>query len=92
MFIVLTLVSSSFTEFPPGGRDQPFVSHARNSPIGDVDPQATRSLFVGNIPKNISIYELRDVFQRFGNVLVSAYVRKCIRGGCLTLNGPMQIL
>ena len=33
--------------------------------------QATRSLFVGNIPKNISVYELRDIFQRFGDVLVS---------------------
>ena len=60
-----------FVEFPPGGRDHPFVSYIRHSPIDDVDPQATRSLFVGNIPKNISIYELRDIFQRFGDVLVS---------------------
>ena len=58
-------------EFPAGGRDHPFVSYVRHSPIDDVDPQATRSLFVGNIPKNISIYELRDIFQRFGDVLVS---------------------
>ena len=58
-------------EFPSGGRDLPSVSHANRSPFADIDPQATRSLFVGNIPKNISIYELRDIFQRFGNVLVS---------------------
>ena len=59
-------------EFPDGGRDHPFVSYDHHSPPDDVDPQATRSLFVGNIPKNISIYELRDIFQRFGDVLVSS--------------------
>ena len=35
--------------------------------------QATHSLFVGNIPKNISVYELRDIFQRFGDVVVSPF-------------------
>lgn len=40
-------------------------------PGKELDPNATRSLFVGNIPKNISIYDLRDVFQRFGHILVS---------------------
>ena len=60
-----------FTEFPAGGRDQPIQPSSRHSPV-DIDPQATRSLFVGNIPKNISIYELRDIFQRFGDILVSA--------------------
>lgn len=71
IFCWYTIFMTLFPEFPTGGRDQPFVSHTRHSPMGDVDPQATRSLFVGNIPKNISIYELRDIFQRFGNVLVS---------------------
>ena len=45
-------------------RGNPFLSN------DDIDPNATRSLFVGNIPKNISIYELRDVFQRYGPILV----------------------
>ena len=58
-------------EFPDGGRDYPSNFYGHHSPIDDVDPQATRSLFVGNIPKNISIYELRDIFHRFGDVLVS---------------------
>ena len=40
------------------------------TPSDDIDPQATRSLFVGNIPKNISVYQLRDIFQRYGDVLV----------------------
>lgn len=39
--------------------------------LEDVDPQATRSLFVGNIPKNISVYDVRDSFQRYGTILVS---------------------
>ena len=47
-------------------------------PSDDIDPQATRSLFVGNIPKNISVFQLRDIFQRYGDVLVS-----CVRMWCL---------
>lgn len=73
-------------EFPSGGRDLPYPPHqsmSQGHPMGfgrgvnpfltteDIDPNATRSLFVGNIPKNISIYELRDVFQRYGTILVS---------------------
>ena len=69
--LYMCMYDLNFIDFPAGGRDQPIVSYVRHSPVGDVDPQATRSLFVGNIPKNISIYELRDIFQRFGNVLVS---------------------
>lgn len=44
-------------------------------PSEEIDPQATRSLFVGNIPKNISVFQLRDIFQRYGDVLVCACVR-----------------
>lgn len=50
---------------PVGATSRPFPS------TDDIDPNATRSLFVGNIPKNINIYELRDVFLRFGPVLVT---------------------
>ena len=58
------------------------LSHGLRGPAGvqgvqgvhleDLDPQATRSLFVGNIQKNIGVYELQDIFSQFGNVLVSA--------------------
>ncbi len=66
-------------EFPPGGRDQSHGSggHAggeygsRLSMLEDLDPKATRSLFVGNIPKHINVYDLRDAFIRYGTVLVS---------------------
>ncbi len=62
---------------PSGGHD---YSKAMDDSIADdVDSNATRSLFVGNIPKNISIYELRDVFQRYGPILVSSYCT------CITL-------
>ena len=77
LLIKFILCFICFAEFPSGGRDQQLVSHARHSPFVDIDPQATRSLFVGNIPKNISIYELRDMFQRFGNVLVSIIYIVC---------------
>ncbi len=60
-------------DFPPGGRDEPAVSSQGSKPVRfeEVDPQATRSLFVGNIPKNISVYDVRDSFQRYGTILVS---------------------
>lgn len=64
------------SDFPSGGRDAAQVmagghGHPQAYLPEDLDPQATRSLFVGNIPKNINVYELRDTFQRYGNVLVS---------------------
>ena len=72
--------------FPPGGLDQ--RGGGGGGEVGpqfmmeDLDPLATRSLFVGNIPKHISVYELRDAFLRYGNVLVSmrlvAYLNKVI--------------
>jgi RNA recognition motif-containing protein len=67
-------------DFPAGGRDIQVVPPGPGSggmlmgkahPTEDIDPQATHSLFVGNIPKNISVYELKDIFQRFGDVVVS---------------------
>jgi len=66
-------------DFPPGGRDQgPMAGGghpggefgSRLSMLEDLDPKATRSLFVGNIPKHINVYDLRDAFIRYGTVLV----------------------
>lgn len=54
------------SDMPSGGSEYSKVGG--NSE--EMDCNATRSLFVGNIPKNISIYELRDVFQRYGAILV----------------------
>ena len=67
-------------EFPPGGRDQTHMTGghggadyaSRLSMLDDLDPKATRSLFVGNIPKHINVYDLRDSFIRYGTVLVSS--------------------
>ncbi len=52
------------------------MSSHGNKPVRfeEVDPQATRSLFVGNIPKNISVYDVRDAFQRYGTILVSIII------------------
>ena len=40
----------------------------------EVDPKANRCLFVGNIPKGVSVFELRDAFLPFGTILVSMSV------------------
>lgn len=67
-----------FVDFPSGGRDlihtsgQGGEAMSRQYMLDNLDPQATRSLFVGNIPKHSSVYDLRDTFLRYGNVLVSA--------------------
>ena len=61
-------ISNLSSEFPPKGRDA--VDGPGSFFPEEMDPQATRSLFVGNIPKNISVYELRDIFSRYGNILV----------------------
>ena len=89
-------------DFPSGGRNPPLHSHGMGPPGGpmgsgghmprpyppsdDIDPQATRSLFVGNIPKNISVFQLRDIFQRYGDVLVS-----CVRMWCLCVCAYMSV-
>lgn len=36
-----------------------------------LEPDTTRTLFVGNIPRGTSVYELKDHFIRFGHILVS---------------------
>ena len=85
-------------DFPSGGRDHSFVRPSgagggggRGSGAGhpyfseDLDPSATRSLFVGNIPKDISVYELRDIFQRYGNVLVRGEGGRVLGGGVLCI-------
>lgn len=65
-----------YVDFPDGGRDEPLVPvlgsnrPVQSQALDDIDPQATRSLFVGNIPKNISVFDVRDAFQRYGNILV----------------------
>jgi len=72
-------------------------------PSEEIDPQATRSLFVGNIPKNISVFQLRDIFQRYGDVLVSCVcvcvcvcacvvcVYTCV-GLCVCIDGVRVVL
>lgn len=36
-----------------------------------LEADTTRTLFVGNIPRSTSVYELKDHFIRFGHILVS---------------------
>ncbi len=74
LVVIQTVYVVICSEFPHGGRDEPAApSFGGNKPVRleNVDPQATRSLFVGNIPKNISVYDVRDSFQRYGTILVS---------------------
>ena len=37
---------------------------------GDFDPACTRTLFVGNIEKTTSFSDLREAFERFGEIVV----------------------
>ena len=63
-FVTFLLADS---DMPSGGHEYKGTGRSESE---EIDSNATRSLFVGNIPKNISIYELRDVFHRYGPILV----------------------
>lgn len=71
---------SFYDNYPPGERHygNPFSGHPSHmhhygggQPDDSLEPDTTRTLFVGNIPRGISVYELRDYFIRFGHILVS---------------------
>ena len=38
--------------------------------MDEYHPKATRTLFVGNLEKDIGVAQLQDIFQPFGEVLV----------------------
>ncbi len=42
--------------------------------LDEYHPKATRTLFVGNLEKDISSEELREIFTAFGEILVRTFV------------------
>ena len=107
LIIIGSFLHLGTPDFPSGGRNPPLHSHGMGPPGGpmgsgghmprpyppsdDIDPQATRSLFVGNIPKNISVFQLRDIFQRYGDVLVSCVWTLCSLGYELIQRCPQEL-
>ena len=54
------------------------------APEVDLDehhPKATRTLFIGNLEKEITIEELKEKLKTYGEILVSIYI--FIAGGAL---------
>lgn len=43
--------------------------------IDEFHPKATRTLFIGNLEKTTNYQQLLDVFQRFGEIVVSGYAK-----------------
>lgn len=41
--------------------------------LDEYHPKATRTLFVGNLDKDITTSELRTLFEQFGEIIVSIY-------------------
>lgn len=41
--------------------------------IDEFHPKATRTLFIGNLEKTTSYQQLLDIFQRFGEIVVSHF-------------------
>lgn len=39
--------------------------------IDEFHPKATRTLFIGNLEKTTSYHDLLNIFQRFGDIVVS---------------------
>ena len=46
-------------------------SHAGSMIGDDFDPGCTRTLFVGNIEKTTTFSDLKDAFERYGEIVVS---------------------
>lgn len=80
IIVLLERRRSFYDNYPTGERHfgQPFGGHPSHmhhygsggQPDDSLEPDTTRTLFVGNIPRGISVYELRDYFIRFGHILV----------------------
>ena len=48
--------------------------------LDEFHPRATRTLFVGNLDRTITREELKEAFQKFGDIVVSTAVRvKCLK-------------
>jgi RNA recognition motif-containing protein len=41
--------------------------------IDEFHPKATRTLFIGNLEKTTTYHDLRNVFQRFGEIVVCCF-------------------
>lgn len=46
--------------------------------IDEFHPKATRTLFIGNLEKTTNYQQLLDVFQRFGEIVVSVRVNAVV--------------
>ena len=69
-------LSLSFADSRSGGHREGSPGREDGSELS-----ATRCLFVGNIPKGVSVYELRDTFLPFGMILVRMVVWR-VWDGC----------
>lgn len=45
--------------------------------LDEFHPKATRTLFIGNLEKTTSYQQLLDIFQRFGEIVVSSHTDLC---------------
>lgn len=57
------------SDHPPRHR-----SHAGSLMDDDFDPGCTRTLFVGNIEKTTTFSDLKEAFERYGEIVVSNLV------------------
>lgn len=48
--------------------------------IDEFHPKATRTLFIGNLEKTTSYQQLLDIFQRFGEIVVSYHLTVLVIG------------
>lgn len=47
--------------------------------LDEYHPKATRTLFIGNLEKDVTVSDLRNTFQKFGEIIVSTYFSKSTR-------------
>ncbi len=47
--------------------------------LDEYHPKSTRTLFVGNLEKDIQSEELRDIFNDYGEIIVSGCLLECMQ-------------
>ena len=60
------------SDHPPRHR-----SHANSMVDDEFDPGCTRTLFVGNIEKTTTFSDLKEAFERYGEIVVSVLFNVC---------------
>lgn len=62
--------------YPPTETESENEFRPLDERIDEFHPKATRTLFIGNLEKTTTYHDLRNIFQRFGEIVVCCFSDK----------------